>query len=133
MQSSMPEIQQDIEDDDSIPSGLDDISDDDSDSGDSDNSVADDSEPGSLPDGGMPDDLGDSDEALEFGEDEDDLIELSEGAELSSDDEPVDGKRKKATPAESKREKRRKLRSLPTFASAEDYAKMIDDAPEDDI
>ncbi|KAF8608211.1 CBF-domain-containing protein [Ceratobasidium sp. AG-I] len=138
MQSSMPEIQQDIEDDDSIPSGLDDMSDDDSDGddgsdGDSDESEADGSEPESLPEGGMPDDLGDSDEALEFGEDEDDLIELSEGAELSSDDEPVDGKRKKATPAESKREKRRKLRALPTFASAEDYAKMINDAPEDDI
>ena len=29
--------------------------------------------------------------------------------------------------------KRKKLRSLPTFASYEDYAKMIEDGPEDDI
>lgn len=132
----MPEIRQDVEDSDSIPSGLDGMSDDDSDSGndsDGDDSEVEGSEPESLMDGGMPGDLGDSDEPLEFGEDEDDLIELSEGAELTSDDEPVDGKRKKAAPAESKREKRRKLRQLPTFASAEDYAKMIDDAPEDDI
>jgi len=29
--------------------------------------------------------------------------------------------------------KRKKLRSLPTFASYEDYAEMIEDGPEDDI
>ncbi|KAF8197362.1 CBF/Mak21 family-domain-containing protein [Pholiota molesta] len=34
---------------------------------------------------------------------------------------------------ESKSERRKKLRSLPTFASYEDYAKMIEDGPEDDI
>ncbi|KAF8966791.1 CBF/Mak21 family-domain-containing protein [Flammula alnicola] len=34
---------------------------------------------------------------------------------------------------ETKSEKRKKLRSLPTFASYEDYAKMIEDGPEDDI
>ena len=32
---------------------------------------------------------------------------------------------------ETKSEKRKKLRSLPTFASYEDYAKMIEDGPED--
>ncbi len=34
---------------------------------------------------------------------------------------------------ETKSEKRKKLRSLPTFASYEDYAKMIEDGPEDYI
>jgi ribosome biogenesis protein MAK21 len=31
-----------------------------------------------------------------------------------------------------KNDRRKKLRSLPTFASYEDYAKMIEEAPEDD-
>jgi ribosome biogenesis protein MAK21 len=31
------------------------------------------------------------------------------------------------------KERRKKLRSLPTFASYDEYAKMIEDGPEDDI
>ncbi|KAG6841522.1 hypothetical protein C0991_010136 [Blastosporella zonata] len=46
------------------------------------------------------------------------------------DDAPTGKKRKRE---ETSREKRKKLRSLPTFASYEDYAKMIEDGPEDDI
>ncbi|KAJ6620285.1 hypothetical protein B0H10DRAFT_2163550 [Mycena sp. CBHHK59/15] len=42
----------------------------------------------------------------------------------------VDKKRKRE---ESSNQRRKKLRSLPTFASYEDYAKMIEDGPEDDI
>jgi len=34
---------------------------------------------------------------------------------------------------ESKGGKRKKLRSLPTFASYDDYAKLIEEGPEDDI
>ncbi|CAE6412353.1 unnamed protein product [Rhizoctonia solani] len=138
MQSSMPELQNAGDDsDDDIPSGLDDMSDD---SG----GISDDGEP--SPDGGsdaddgasveggsMPNDLGDSDEELEFAEDPDDLIELSGSDASSSDEEPVQGKRKKSAAADNKREKRKKQRRLPTFASAEDYAKMIDEAPEDDL
>ncbi|KAH7334921.1 CBF/Mak21 family-domain-containing protein [Rhizoctonia solani] len=78
-------------------------------------------------------DLGDSDEELEFAEDPDDLIELSGGDASSSDEEPVQGKRKKSVAVDNKLEKRKKQRRLPTFASAEDYEKMIDEAPEDDI
>lgn len=40
---------------------------------------------------------------------------------------------KRKREGESKSERRKKLRSLPTFASYEDYAKMIEDGPEDDI
>ncbi|KAJ7771586.1 CBF/Mak21 family-domain-containing protein [Mycena metata] len=40
---------------------------------------------------------------------------------------------KKRKREDSSNQRRKKLRSLPTFASYEDYAKMIDDAPEDDI
>ena len=42
------------------------------------------------------------------------------------------GKRKRDE-KESKKAQRKKLRSLPTFASYEDYAKMIEDGPEDNI
>jgi ribosome biogenesis protein MAK21 len=40
---------------------------------------------------------------------------------------------KKRKREETSGAKRKKLRSLPTFASYEDYAKMIEDGPEDDI
>ncbi|KAG8696348.1 hypothetical protein FRC09_008568 [Ceratobasidium sp. 395] len=140
MQSSMPEFQQIGDDSDSLPSGLDDMSDDldsaeASDSSSEENaSDATGSDDESVAGSGILDDLGDSDDdPVDFAEDEDDLTELSEGQESSSDGEPSHGKRKKSDVGESKREKRRKLRQLPTFASAEEYAKMIDDAPEDDI
>ncbi|KIY43200.1 CBF-domain-containing protein [Fistulina hepatica ATCC 64428] len=41
-------------------------------------------------------------------------------------------KRKRSTQSDDKL-RRKKLKSLPTFASYEDYAKMIEDGPEDDI
>ncbi|CAE7156017.1 unnamed protein product, partial [Rhizoctonia solani] len=134
MQSSMPELQNAGDDSDGIPSGLDDISDDDDESKDSDADHTEDSDAeddASVQSGGMPDDLDGSDEDVEFAEDLDDLIELSGGDASSSDEEPVQGKRKKSATGD-KGEKRKKPR-LPTFASAEDYAKMIDEAPEDDI
>jgi ribosome biogenesis protein MAK21 len=133
----MPELQHAGDDSDSIPSGLDEISDDDSDNAsESEDSEEDqgsnaeaDNDNESVEGGNMSDDLGDSDSQLEFAEDPDDLIELS-GGEVSSDEEALRGKRKKSSVAENKREKRRKL---PTFASAEDYAKMIDETPADDL
>ncbi|KAJ7722294.1 CBF/Mak21 family-domain-containing protein [Mycena maculata] len=45
-------------------------------------------------------------------------------------DKNKNGKRKRE---ESSGQRRKKLRSLPTFASYEEYAKMIEDGPEDDI
>ncbi|KAI0631606.1 CBF/Mak21 family-domain-containing protein [Trametes polyzona] len=49
---------------------------------------------------------------------------------ISSSKEQQKGKRKRG---EDKKAQRKKLRSLPTFASYEDYAKMIEDGPEDNI
>ncbi|CAE6417516.1 unnamed protein product [Rhizoctonia solani] len=137
MQSSMPELQNAGDDSDDVPSGLDDMPDDsDGESGESEadqRSGSDTENDESIEGGGMPDDLDGSEEELEFTEDPDDLIELSGGDVSSSDEEPVQGKRKKSSKVESEGEKRKKPRRLPTFASAEDYAKMIDEAPEDDI
>ncbi|KAI0665484.1 CBF/Mak21 family-domain-containing protein [Trametes maxima] len=50
---------------------------------------------------------------------------------ISSAPQDKAGKRKRAE--EDKKAQRKKLRSLPTFASYEDYAKMIEDGPEDNI
>ncbi|CUA71720.1 Ribosome biogenesis protein MAK21 [Rhizoctonia solani] len=137
MQSSMPELQNAGDDSDDVPSGLDDMPDDsDGESGESEadqRSGSDTENDESIEGGGMPDDLDGSEEELEFTEDPDDLIELSGGDVSSSDEEPVQGKRKKSSKVDSEGEKRKKPRRLPTFASAEDYAKMIDEAPEDDI
>ncbi|RDB21715.1 Ribosome biogenesis protein NOC1 [Hypsizygus marmoreus] len=99
-------------------------------------------------------DLEEDDDALSLveGSDNEDLIPLDEGFPDSliewdgsdADHGPVedeewggigggDGTGKKRKREETNREKRKKLRSLPTFASYEDYAKMIEDGPEDDI
>ena len=42
-------------------------------------------------------------------------------------------KKRKRGDEEDGKKRRKKLRSLPTFASYEDYAKMIEDGPEDNI
>ena len=44
-----------------------------------------------------------------------------------------DGGAKKRKREDTQTSRRKKLRSLPTFASYEDYAKMIEDTPEDNI
>ncbi|GJE90310.1 CBF-domain-containing protein [Phanerochaete sordida] len=54
-----------------------------------------------------------------------------EEAEWGGIDGGASKKRKRGGDEEGK--KRKKLRSLPTFASYEDYAKLIEDGPEDDI
>ena len=43
------------------------------------------------------------------------------------------GQKRKLDGDQKDHSRRKKLRSLPTFASYEDYAKMINDGPEDDI
>lgn len=73
-----------------------------------------------------------NDEILEF--------EDNDGALLNSDDEVpsdvqvrFDSKKASEVPEESKRgQKRRKLKNLPTFASAEDYAAMMVDGEDDE-
>ena len=42
-------------------------------------------------------------------------------------------KRRKRDGEDGKKGRRKKLRSLPTFASYEDYAKLIEDGPEDNV
>jgi ribosome biogenesis protein MAK21 len=89
--------------------------------------------------------------ALVEGSDNEDLISLDgdipeglldyEGSESSDHGEEEwggiymgkDQKGKKRKRDDTSREKWKKLRSLPTFASYEDYAKMIEDGPEDDL
>lgn len=44
-----------------------------------------------------------------------------------------DGAVKKRKRGDNDKNKRKKLKSLPTFASYEDYAKLIEDGPEDNI
>lgn len=98
-------------------------------------------------------DVSDGEDGLSLaeGSDNEDLISLDgdipeglieyDGSDVDDADEDADeewggitsaqgSKRKRE---DTKSEKRKKLRSLPTFASYEDYAKMIEDGPEDDI
>lgn len=44
-----------------------------------------------------------------------------------------DAGQKRKRGREEAKERRKKMRSLPTFASYEDYAKMIEDGPEDNV
>jgi ribosome biogenesis protein MAK21 len=97
-------------------------------------------------------DMGDDEDGdleLAEGSDAEDLLDLDadvpvgliefDGSDAQSDEEewsgvasaPSANKRKRGV--DDRRENRKKLRALPTFASAEDYAKLIDEGPEDNI
>ncbi|KAG6816898.1 hypothetical protein H0H87_001851 [Tephrocybe sp. NHM501043] len=97
-------------------------------------------------------DEGGDDDALSLveGSDNEDLISLDGDVpdglidwDGGSSDEEVSGEEwggikeesvgKKRKREVTSRQQRKKLKSLPTFASYEDYAKMIEDGPEDDI
>jgi ribosome biogenesis protein MAK21 len=104
--------------------------DDDDDEGEDDLSLVEDSDNEDLvPLDEMPDGLiaydGSDDEAEEEEEEE-------EGEEWGGINPEKPQKRKRGL-VESGKDRRKRLRSLPTFASYEDYAKMIEDGPEDDI
>lgn len=100
----------------------------------------------------------DNDDNLSFAEasDNEDLVSLDgdvphglieyDGSDADDADDDADalgkdeewvgissGNDKKRKREEDKKGKRKKLRSLPTFASYEDYAKLIEEGPEDDI
>ncbi|KAF7353702.1 Sterol regulatory element binding protein cleavage-activating protein [Mycena venus] len=111
----------------------------------------------------VPSDLNEDEDASEIDDDDDDALSLVEGSDNddlvpldadfpglidydgSDEDGGVDegddeewggitqGGDKKRKREDSSNQRRKKLRSLPTFASYEDYAKMIEDGPEDDI
>ncbi|THH28825.1 hypothetical protein EUX98_g5360 [Antrodiella citrinella] len=100
---------------------------------------------------------GDDDFSLVEGSDAEDLIPLDDdvpdglieydGPDSDSDstkapedeewigfgDNALSAKKRKRGEEESKSGKRKKIKSLPTFASYEDYAKLIEDGPEDNI
>lgn len=71
-------------------------------------------------DGDIPEGL------IEFDGSENDVDEEEEWTGISTD-----ANHKKRKRGEEKQDKNKKLRSLPTFASYEEYAKMIEDGPED--
>jgi ribosome biogenesis protein MAK21 len=157
MKASMPKELDVSDDEDSIPSGLDE-DDDDSLAGlqDSEGSVDNVEEPSevdeddddklSLVESSDAEDLIplDEAEALAFN---DGLIDWPGGEGGSSDDEneedeewtgtgggsPTLGEKRKRKGGKEGQKKRKKVRSLPTFASYEDYAKLIEEGPEDDI
>ncbi|KAG5721315.1 Ribosome biogenesis protein MAK21, partial [Termitomyces sp. T112] len=64
------------------------------------------------------------------GSDEEGAVEAADKEWGGIEDEGSGRKRKRK---DTSREQRKKLKTLPTFASYEDYAKMIEDGPEDDI
>jgi ribosome biogenesis protein MAK21 len=103
----------------------------------------DEDEDGDDEDGGSGDDFSmveasDNEDLLSLDEVPRGLIEYDgiadeDGGDVEEEWNGFGSTKKRKQENESKREKRKKLRSLPTFASYDDYAKMIEDAPEDDI
>lgn len=88
-----------------------------------------------------PDDSDDL--SLAEGSDNDDLISLDgdmpgglieyDGPDEEEEWGGIDSGNGKRKRTQESKGKRKKFKSLPTFASYEDYAKMIEDGPEDDI
>ncbi|KAK1228296.1 RNA-binding ribosome biosynthesis protein mak21 [Marasmius sp. AFHP31] len=130
----------DVDDDDEIPSGLDDIDYDSEDDGDESIDGEDDRDFGDVDDDNL---------SLAEMSDNDDLVPLDnieglveyDGSDVDDDGEEEeewggisgDANKKRKRKADEKGGKRKKSRSLPTFATYEEYAKMIEDGPEDDI
>jgi len=148
MQQTMPGPEADIEstgsmESDDVPSGLDD--DESSDPEAEDTEVL---EASSGLDEGRDEDAGadepaeadedSSDAGVDFAEDDDDLVDSDDEVLIPSafepeDSEAVTGKRKPPENAREGGRKKRKIGALPTFASYEDYAKLIEEAPEEDL
>ncbi|KAF8063503.1 CBF/Mak21 family-domain-containing protein [Lyophyllum atratum] len=142
MKASMPKAIGDdediMEDSDDLPSDLD-MDDDSGDEEQAESPDEDDDDALSLVEGSDNEDLisldGDVPDGLiewdgsDGSDDENAPEEEGEWGGLGED--AAGGKKRKRE--ETSREKRKKLRSLPTFASYEDYAKMIEDGPEDHI
>ena len=95
----------------------------------------DDEEGGMMLDGGSEDDM----DVPDFSEDGDDAFGdddevpfgiLDDEPEEEEEEAPVDSKKARN---KKQREDRKKLKALPTFATAEDYAKLIGDDDDEDI
>lgn len=124
-------------DSDDLPSGLDDsdeaIQSDLDESADDANVEGDESDSLSLAEGTDNDDLFDLDDDLPDGLIGYDGSDAENGVEEEECSTFGDGHKRKRAEDNNDRRRRKKLRSLPTFASYEDYAKMIEEGPEDDI
>ena len=128
----MPQV--DDGDDDDLPSDLDDDEDDNEpDMGDvsADDDDDDDEDDDVIFPGGESDEI-DSDTEIPV----EGLVDFESGSEAAEEEEWTgisqsqnDKKRRRDSKSDGKQKK--KLRSLPTFASLEDYEKMIDATPED--
>ncbi|THH16047.1 hypothetical protein EW146_g4548 [Bondarzewia mesenterica] len=141
MQASMPVLDHGdddlIEDSDEIPSGLDDSENEDVVEKDGSAGAASDDDAFSMVEASDAEDLIDLDEDEPNG-----LIDYN-GSDVESGGEEEEewagfengagGKRKRGYKDKGMKNKRKKIRSLPTFASYEDYAKMIEDGPEDNV
>ena len=138
-------LMDDSDESDDVPSDLEDIS------GDEAEDVDDDAEPEDQ------DEQVDEDDAFSLaeGSDAEDLLPLDtdvpaglvewDGPDASADESEEEewggvsaskekkGKRKRDEGKDARKAQRKKLRALPTFASYEDYAKLIEDRPEDNI
>ncbi|KAJ7168329.1 CBF/Mak21 family-domain-containing protein [Mycena crocata] len=122
MQASMPRAAGDedlMEESDELPSDIDE---------DDEDSEIDDDDALSLVEGSDNEDLVPLDGLIDY--DGSDGEAGGEEEEWGGISEGGDKKRKRE---DNSSQRRKKLRSLPTFASYEDYAKMIEDGPEDDI
>jgi ribosome biogenesis protein MAK21 len=138
MKATIPQKPEDDEESDELPSDFDM-----SEKGEDGEGEEDDDGEGEEDDDGegeeVDDDEGEEEEdGLELAEesDNDDLVSLDgmmeyNGTEWGGVELEEAGKKRKRR--DEWKERRKKLRSLPTFASYDEYAKMIDDAPEDDI
>ena len=154
MKASIPKELDISDDEDSIPSGL--AEGDDDSLVDPEDSAGDAEEPSEVDDDDDDDKLSlvessDAEDLIPFDEAEalafkDGLIDWSgdEGSSSNGENEdeewagfggdsPTLGGKRKRKGGEEEQKKRKKVRSLPTFASYEDYAKLIEEGPEDDI
>jgi ribosome biogenesis protein MAK21 len=96
----------------------------------------DDEEGGMMLDGGSEDDM----DVPDFSEDDDDAFGDDDEVPFGILDDEPEEKEEEEVPADSKkarnkkqREDRKKLKALPTFATAEDYAKLIGEDDDEDI
>ncbi|KAL1742994.1 CBF/Mak21 family-domain-containing protein [Schizophyllum fasciatum] len=160
MKASMPkagddddlDLMNDSDESDDVPSGLDDDNDDDDVPSSLDSDEGEEAAVSAA--GESDDDAANSDDASEDlslaeASDDDDLMPLDDafgpdgvleydGSDASGEEEAEwqgfsDDKKKRKRDAEGEEKRKKKKQRLPTFASYEDYAKMIDEAPEDNI
>lgn len=80
-----------------------------------------------------------SDAGVQFPEDDEDIVGSDEEVLIPSAFEPEDleavGEKRKPSEEDTQRagRKKRKIGALPTFGSYEDYAKLIEEAPEENL